>query len=213
MKYQLIIFDLDGTLLDSMAHIVNCFQAAAQEMHLPVPPADVIRQHIGLGALKLLETIFHEDRSIDYSALLDCYLRLYFTKDMNATYFYPGVVETLRQLQTKGHQLAIATGKSRRGISEVLAIPELQGLFTASRSAEETASKPSPDMVFELLAETQLPAEQAVLIGDTEFDLAMANNAHIDVIAVTYGAHSRAQLLALAPLACIDRIDEVLRLV
>ena len=182
-------------------------------MRLPVPAAADIRQHIGLSAPKLLEAIFHEDRSINYHALLDCYLRLYFTTAMNATYFYPGVMTTLRQLHAEGYQLAIATGKSRRGIKEVLALPELQGLFVASRCAEETASKPAPDMVLELLAETQFSAEQAVLVGDTEFDLAMANNAHIDAIAVSYGAHSKAQLLAMAPLACIDRIDEVLRLV
>ncbi|HEX6733836.1 MAG TPA: HAD-IA family hydrolase [Azonexus sp.] len=208
MKYQLIVFDWDGTLLDSAGAIVHAIQAACRDLDLPVPDDARARHVIGLGLVDAMRHAVPDLRPEHYQAMVERYRHHYLSGDHNLTLF-EGVREMLARLQAAGHALAIATGKSRVGLERALDHSGLRPHFLASRCADECHSKPHPQMLLELLDEFAVAAEAAVMIGDTSHDLLMARNAGVDGLAVTYGAHPHGHLLEHAPLAALASVPEL----
>ncbi len=208
MRYSLIVFDWDGTLIDSAAGIVASIQEAARELQLPVPTRETASHVIGLGlqdALRTAVPTLPEDR---YREFADAYRRN-FRARQDAMGPFPGMRELLLELRSAGHRLAVATGKSRRGLEHALEASALRPYFGATRCADETQPKPHPAMLLELMAQLGAPPAQALMIGDTSHDLEMARSAGVDAVAVCYGAHPGAALRALAPRACVASVEEL----
>lgn len=208
MRYELIAFDWDGTLFDSTACIVKSIQAAAREMGLAEPPVERARHVIGLGLEAALQIAVPELPREQYRELANAYRRHYFASVHEVTLF-DGVPELLCELQSRGHRLAVATGKSRRGLDEALDQVGLRELFEATRTAEETASKPHPQMLHELMDELGTPAHATLMVGDTTHDLQLAANAGTAALAVSFGAHGADELAALRPLAVLHDLPAV----
>lgn len=208
---MLFIFDWDGTLCDSLAKIVRCVRKAALELSLPVPEEGDVKEIIGLSLDTAIERLFPGIEASARQAMVEGYSRHFVADELEeGAIFYPGVEETLGALRDAGHHLAIATGKSRRGLDRVLAAMGLSSFFHGSRCADETRSKPHPQMLNELLQEFSVPVDRAVMIGDTEFDMAMAQRVDMPRIAVSYGAHHIDRLRGYDPVVCLDRMDELL---
>jgi phosphoglycolate phosphatase len=208
MKYELIVFDWDGTLLDSAGAIVRAIQSACDDLGLPVPDDARARHVIGLGLSEALQFAVPDLPPARYQAMVDRYRFHYLSGDHQLTLF-AGVREMLARLHAAGHILTVATGKSRLGLDRALDHSGLRPLFQASRCADECHSKPHPQMLDELLAEFGVAAASTVMIGDTSHDLLMARNAGVDSLAVTYGAHPHDHLLEHRPLACLHDVREL----
>jgi phosphoglycolate phosphatase len=212
---MLLVFDWDGTLLDSTGKIIRSMQLAISELGLPPRHDEQVREIIGLGLMEALKTMYHEfNYGLDVlEPLRATYAKHYVELDVVPCGFYPGARETLETLRQRGHHLAVATGKSRKGLDRVLINLGMQDYLDATRCADETQSKPHPQMLHELLDELRYAPQQTRMIGDTEFDLMMANNAGISAIAVTHGAHDLPRLQACQPQAVIHAIPELLEFV
>ncbi len=208
---KLIIFDWDGTLVQSTGHIVRCFEQAISRMGLPALPALEIQGIIGLGLLEACQSLFPHLSLEEAESLANAYRTIYFTRD-EVLEPYEGARELLQNLQAEGCWLAIATGKSNRGLNEALAETGFGAYFLSTRTAEQTASKPSPMMLLQLLDEFGLKPEQAWVVGDTDFDLHMAHNAGCWPIAITHGAHSPSRLMSANPAHVIDDLHSLLPL-
>jgi len=206
---KLLIFDWDGTLCDSLSRIVQCIGCAAEDVGLPAPEVDAARDIIGLGLVEALQTLFPGIEHGQILAMRDSYSRHFVEFDREPSPFFDGVMETLEFLRGEGYLLAVATGKSRRGLDRVLKARGLTDFFHGSRCADETAGKPDPRMLLELMAEFGAAPHHAMMVGDTEFDLAMAVSAGVPSVAVSYGAHHPERLMKYQPLACIDRFSDV----
>lgn len=208
MKYQLVVFDWDGTLLDSAGAIVNAIQASCRDLGLEEPSDAQARHVIGLG---LTDAMRHAVPSLPperIHEMVERYRFHYLSADHQLMLF-PGVREMLARLQAAGHMLAVATGKSRLGLDRAFAHSGLGALFQASRCADECHSKPHPQMLEELMAEFGVTSESTVMIGDTSHDLLMAKNAGVDGVAVTYGAHPLVHLQECQPKACVHDVREL----
>jgi len=208
MRYPLLVFDWDGTLIDSARTIVACIQAACRELGLTVPDQALASHVIGLGLKDALSYAIPGLPADDYSRVVEAYRRHFLARDPGIPLF-PGAQAMLAGLKARGHILAIATGKSRAGLERALDNTGLRPLFAASRCADECASKPAPDMLSELMEELGANAVDTLMIGDTVHDLQMAAHAAVQAVAVSHGAHPRGDLVALAPLACLANIDEL----
>lgn len=208
MSYQLIVFDWDGTLLDSAAAIVQAIQAACRDLGLPVPDDARARHVIGLGLADAMRHAVPDLPPEKYQAMVERYRFHYLSGDHELTLF-AGVPDMLARLQAAGHVLAIATGKSRMGLERALDHSQLRPFFMASRCADECHSKPHPQMLEELMAEFGMVAANTVMIGDTSHDLLMARNAGVDALAVTYGAHPHEHLREHGPRAMLDSVPEL----
>ena len=207
-RYSLIVFDWDGTLFDSAAVIADCIQQAAREMALPVPDRETASHVIGLGlndSLRHAMPALPQERYADFLALY----RRHFLEQEDSLSLFPGVAELLAELKQRGHLLAVATGKPRRGLDRALQASGLGALFAATRCGDETRSKPNPAMLLELMEELAVEKRDLLMIGDTSHDLGMARNAGVDAVAVVYGAHSLESLSALKPRACIGSVGEL----
>lgn len=212
MSYQLVIFDWDGTVMDSTGRIIACMHKAGADLCLPVLEDDAVRDIIGLGLPEALRTLYP---GIDDGALermRERYAVHFVAAEASPSRLYPGARETLAALRGAGLRLAVATGKSRKGLDRVWASSGLGGSFDASRCADETHSKPHPAMVTELLTELRVAPERALVVGDTSFDLQMARDAGVDRVAVSYGAHPVDRLMNFHPLAVIDALPQLLPL-
>lgn len=207
---MLFIFDWDGTLCDSLDKIVHATQAAAADVGLPPPTAASVQNIIGLSLPRAINQVFPGISQAQLDALLRLYAKHFLDDTEHSMRFYPGVQQTLDALHQAGHHIAIATGKSRRGLDRLLDAMELQDYFHSSRCADETASKPNPRMLQELLEEFSLTPEQAVMVGDTEYDMEMAQAIAMPRIAVSYGAHHIGRLKAYQPVLCLDDFDQLL---
>jgi len=206
---MLYIFDWDGTLMNSVSRIVTCLKGAAQELSLEVLSDHHYQHIIGLGLPEAVQTLYpNADEQLQIQ-MREAYSRHFKAADTSPSDFFPGVVETLDALRADGHKLAVATGKSRAGLNRVLAKLNWQNYFDATRCADETASKPHPLMLQEILIELDHVADDAVMVGDTEFDLLMADNAGMRKVAVSFGAHSAERLSALKPDAMIHHFSEL----
>lgn len=209
MKYELIVFDWDGTLMDSVAKIVACTQAAATDLGLKVPEFDEAKQIIGLGLHEAMARLFSITDEDEVQRVANQY-RLHFLGDEPTPQeLFSGAESLLKGLESQGYMLAVATGKSRRGLDHVLQKTGLGTLFNATRCADETFSKPHPQMLEEIMDVTGIYPENTLMIGDTEYDMLMAGNAGADALGVTYGVHSREHLLAHGALECVDEITQV----
>ncbi|MDH4323462.1 MAG: HAD-IA family hydrolase [Betaproteobacteria bacterium] len=208
MRYSLIVFDWDGTLLDSAAGIVESIQEAARDLQLPIPTHETASHVIGLGLQDSLRTAVPTLPEVRYREFAEAYGR-HFRARQDAMALFPGARELLRDLRAAGHRLAVATGKSRRGLEHALEATALRPYFGATRCADETSPKPHPAMLLELMAQLAAQAEQVLMIGDTSHDLEMARNAGVDAVAVAYGAHPGAALRALGPRACVASVAEL----
>ncbi|MES9971810.1 MAG: HAD-IA family hydrolase [Candidatus Thiodiazotropha sp.] len=209
MKFELLIFDWDGTLMDSEAHIIECVEAAVRDLKLPLPSQDAIRDIIGLGLHEAVNTLFPGSREgLDLE--MAARYRVHFFKDNTTpSQLFEGTREVLQGLLQQGYMLAVATGKGRKGLDYALQSTGLGELFHLTRCADETFSKPHPEMLNQILEQTGVEPQQALMIGDTEYDLEMAVNAGIPSLGVTYGTHSLERLLKHKPLACVDRVTEI----
>lgn len=206
---MLVIFDWDGTLCDSTAKIVRCMQGAAHEVGMPVLESDAICNIIGLGLPEALLQLYPAITPAQTTALREAYSRIFMHTDQTPSPFFPQVEEVMHELHDAGYTLAVATGKSRRGLDRVLTTLGMQNFFHATRCADETASKPHPLMLHELLAEFRRQSHEAVMVGDTEYDMGMARSAQMPRIAVSYGAHHVDRLRPYLPVLCADQFGEV----
>ncbi len=197
-QFDLIVFDWDGTLMDSTSTIVKCIQAAARDLGLPVPHDDDASHVIGLGLHEAMQAAMPGIAPAMVPRMVERYRYHYLSKDHELTLF-DGVHDMLQELSQEGYFLAVATGKSRVGLNRAMNAVGVLSLFDATRCADETFSKPHPAMLQELTRELGQDLRRTVMIGDTTHDLQMANNAGAAGIAVQYGAHPIDQLDACAP--------------
>ncbi len=207
-NYDLIVFDWDGTLMDSAGLIAQSIQRAAADVGLPIPDDAAARHIIGLGLSEALQALFPAADAATLARLVDRY-RVHFLGQDHMIPLFDGAAELVRQLHAQGRYLAVATGKSRRGLERALEYSQLGELFLATRCADESFSKPHPAMLLELMDELAVDKARTLMIGDTSHDLQMAINAGVAALAVTYGAHEHAHLLDFSPLACCHSIDEL----
>lgn len=198
-RFDLIAFDWDGTLFDSTALIARAIQAACRDVGTTVPTDEQAAYVIGLGLRDALAHAAPELPPERYPELGSAYRRHYFASQHELVLF-DGVLPMLHGLKARNHWIAVATGKSRRGLDEALATAQLKGLFDSTRTADETASKPDPLMLRELMAELGVAPERTLMIGDTTHDLQMARSAGTARVAVSYGAHDPAGFDAYGPL-------------
>lgn len=208
-RIKLLVFDWDGTLADSEHFIVAAMQAAITEQRLAPRSPDEIRSIIGLGLMEAVAVLFPGVSEIELQLLTDSYRQYYSANARGKTTLFPEVIETLSRLQQQDYKLAIATGKSRKGLDNSLRETGIGDFFQVTRCADETFSKPNPQMLIDIMNELVVTPENTLMIGDSEFDLLMAKNANVAPVAVTYGTQTREQLLKHAPLACLDRLDEL----
>lgn len=207
-RYELIVFDWDGTLMDSADTIVECLLASCHDIHVEPPTREAARHVIGLGLGEALASMLPELPAERHGELVERYRTHFLARDSDVPLF-AGAAQTIADLHARGYRLAIATGKSRRGLGRALEQTALGPYFHATRCADESASKPDPRMLLELLDEFGLHADQALMIGDTTHDIRMAQQAGVDCVAVAHGAHRAEDLRALVPLACLQGIAEL----
>lgn len=207
-QFDLIVFDWDGTLMDSTATIVTCIQAAAKDLGLPVPDSKKASYVIGLSLQDAMQTVLPDLDPKYYPHMVERYRYHYLTKDKGLTLF-DGVRDMLAELSQQGYFLAVATGKSRVGLNRALDTANLLSVFDATRCADETFSKPHPAMLQELTRELGQDMQRTVMIGDTTHDLQMALNAGAAGIAVHYGAHAGSELEALNPMFSANSVAEL----
>jgi phosphoglycolate phosphatase len=208
-KFQLLIFDWDGTLVDSEACIIDAMQLASAEVELPKCNDAQIRDVIGLSLEGAIEALFPEAEKSVRNSVADRYREYYFSTSTSDVPVFEGVVEILEKLNQENYFLAVATGKSRRGLDRSLSETGLNKYFHKTRCADEAISKPDPQMLIEIIDFFGLEAEDTLMIGDSEYDLQMANNAGIESVAVSYSVHNAKRLQQYEPLAIIHNITEL----
>ncbi|MDR2032460.1 MAG: HAD-IIIA family hydrolase [Azoarcus sp.] len=202
-RFSLIVFDWDGTLMDSTTAIARALQSACRDLGLPVPDDIRARHVIGLGLTEALQYAAPGLSAHDYLKIAARYRHHYLAGIEELTLF-PGIAALLAELRHAGRLLAVATGKSRAGLDRVLEQSGLGLLFHATRCADECFSKPHPAMLEELMDELRIAPDRTLMIGDTTHDLQMAKNAGVAGVGVGFGAHTLAALRAEAPLACVE---------
>jgi phosphoglycolate phosphatase len=207
-QFDLIVFDWDGTLMDSTATIVASMQAAARDLGLPVPDDRAASHVIGLGLQDAMQAVLPDLDPKSYPRMVERYRYHYLAQDQTLTLF-DGVREMLADLASQGYFLAVATGKSRVGLSRALSTVGLMSVFDSTRCADETFSKPHPAMLQEITRELGQDMRRTVMIGDTTHDLLMAGNAGAAGIGVHYGAHPRHELEAMSPLFGANSVPEL----
>jgi phosphoglycolate phosphatase len=208
MRFDLIAFDWDGTLFDSTAIITRCIQLAVVDVGGQKPSDTNASYVIGMGLMAALAHAAPDVPPAKYPELGARYKHHYSAHQHDISLF-DGVLPLLAELRARGHQLAVATGKSRRGLDEALSRPELQSVFDASRTADETAGKPDPQMLRELMAQLQVPPERTLMVGDTTHDLLMAAHADCASVAVGYGAHPPEAFAPLQPVFVADSVAQL----
>ena len=187
-NFDLVVFDWDGTLFDSTALITRCIQAACVDLGVVMPTDEQASYVIGMG---LVEALQHAAPGLprERYAELGARYRHHYVARQHELMFFDGTLAMLEALKARGHLIAVATGKSRRGLDDALNTSALRGLFDATRTADETASKPDPRMLLELMNDLVVAPERTLMIGDTTHDLQLALNAGVASIGVSYGAH------------------------
>jgi len=207
--YKLLIFDWDGTLADSIGRIVEAMRTAAHLSDLAARDDFSIKGIIGLGLPEAIRTLYPEISPSLMTAFRDHYAQSYIALEAEPSPLFAGVVQSLEAFRVQGYQLAVATGKSRRGLDRVLSAHGWEDYFEITRAADETASKPDPLMLHEILRHCDVAPEEALMIGDSSFDLLMARNAGMDSVAVGYGAQSLASLREFEPRLAIESFPEL----
>ncbi|MCK5386103.1 MAG: HAD-IA family hydrolase [Gammaproteobacteria bacterium] len=206
---KLIVFDWDGTLMDSAAHIVNCLQNAITELSLEPKTSDELKNIIGLGLREALFALYPQATDEELTALVDRYRKHFFDPQTAPCELFTGARELVEELYAKDYFLAVATGKGRNGLDKVLKETGMGEFFPITRCADETHSKPHPQMMLDIIDYYGIEANEAIMVGDTEYDLQMASNAAAHSVAVTYGVHEKQRLLDCKPLTCLDSINDL----
>ncbi|MCL6414795.1 HAD-IA family hydrolase [Aestuariirhabdus sp. Z084] len=209
-RYELVIFDWDGTLVDSAERISHCLSLAASDVGLAVLEHDQYKDIIGLGLPEAFRKLYPEVECTDtLERMRDRYSHHFLGQEHAPSDFYERVEVGLEQIWRSTLKSAVATGKSRRGLDRVLNVYGWQNMFDITRCADETRSKPHPQMLEEILEETGIAPENAVMVGDTEYDMEMAHRAGVDRIAMGYGAHDISRLSPFSPVLEAHHFDEV----
>lgn len=207
-RFDLIAFDWDGTLLDSTAIITRCIQEAVSDVGGARPSDEAAAYVIGMGLTEALAHAAPDVLPAQYPQLGLRY-RYHYARHQDDVCLFDGVLPLLELLRERGHLLAVATGKSRRGLDEALQHVALRGRFDASRTADQTAGKPHPLMLQELMSELDVKPERTLMIGDTTHDLQMAQNARCASVGVSYGAHPSDSFAALSPLHIAHSVGDL----
>ncbi len=207
--YKFLIFDWDGTLINSADGIVQCMQQAASDLNFPVPDDAAIRNIIGLGLPEALQLLIPDIDGTGIEQMRQCYGHHYVEQGDAMASLFPGVEESLERFKSEGYTLAVATGKSRKGLDRVFQKTGIGHFFTHSRCADETRSKPHPQMLDELLLTCGIPRGESLMIGDTEYDLEMAARARVPSLGVTYGSHTPERLQQHSPVHMIHEFVEL----
>lgn len=207
--YSLLIFDWDGTLMDSAAHITRCMSNAIAHVGAESRSDAQIRDIIGLGLDEAVQQLYPDATPHLCRDIVHEYRQEFLVRSTHGSELFTGTRETLMQLMQQGYDLAIATGKSRRGLDKVLAETGLAPYFPITRCADETRSKPHPQMLEEILTDFNAKPSDALMIGDSEYDLLMANNMKMDALAVSYGVHSLQRLLQYQPRGYVHSVADI----
>jgi phosphoglycolate phosphatase len=206
---MLLIFDWDGTLIDSSEKIITSMHRAAASTGLPALTDEKIKNIIGLGLPEAIFTLYPDVDAEGREQFREHYAQHYLEADVIPCAFFPGVMDTLEDFKSRGHIITVATGKARRGLDRIMANMQLLDFFHASRCSDETQSKPHPQMLQELLQQFASHPQDALMVGDTGFDMEMAQRAHMPRIGVSYGVHDRDVLRKFSPMAIIDNFTEL----
>ncbi|TDV70488.1 HAD-IA family hydrolase [Pseudomonas sp. LP_7_YM] len=207
--YELLVFDWDGTLSDSIGRIVDAMRQAADLARRPVRDDRAIKGIIGLGLPEAIRTLYPDITANDLIDFRQHYADSYMAMDAEPSRLFEGVLESLEAFRAEGYRMAVATGKARRGLDRVLKAHGWLDYFDATRAADETASKPDPLMLNEILQQCGVAPQKALMIGDASFDLLMARNAGMDSVAVGYGAQALSSLLQYEPRLAIEHFSEL----
>lgn len=208
-RFDLIIFDWDGTLINSIDWIVHCLQKAALTCKLEAPSEQDAKNVIGLSLKKALSRLFPETGQETQQLLTASYRKHYLSKPIKPDDLFDGVYDMLVHLKDAGFQLAVATGKTRSGLDNALVATGTKNLFSFTRCADEAASKPSPLMIHQIIQQLGAVNERTVMVGDSIHDMQMAANADISSVAVSSGTHSPKALHQFNPLLCLNHITEI----
>jgi phosphoglycolate phosphatase len=205
--FELVVFDWDGTLMDSEAHIVTSMQRTLADLDLPALSREKIRDIIGLGLREAILRLLPGSDDELVLRIVDRYRYHFFADDPCEP--FAGAESALQQLHAAGYLMAVATGKGRRGLDRVLQSTGFSQYFVETRTADETQSKPHPQMLLEIMEILEIDAQRTLMVGDTEYDLEMANAAKSAALGVDYGVHTRERLMACSPLDCLSSISEL----
>lgn len=208
-KFELLVFDWDGTLMDSVEHIASSLAAAAADTGMEDLGPSRYRDIIGLGLKEAMQALYPHADEAAADALCARYRYHYVEASQVQSDLFAGALEMLNELRDKGLKLAVATGKARAGLERVFTDTGYGELFHASRCSDESGSKPQPHMLNELMQELRVEPGNTLMIGDTEYDMAMARNAGTHGLAVSYGVHDCARLQQHGPLACLPSMQEL----
>ncbi|MCP1603496.1 HAD-IA family hydrolase [Pseudomonas citronellolis] len=209
-EYALLVFDWDGTLVDSVGRIVESMRVAAERSGLPRRSDEAIKGIIGLGLPEAIQTLYPEvDDEAALTVFRGDYAEHYLMLEVEPSPLFPGVADALEHFRQSGYRLAVATGKSRRGLDRVLKGQGWEGFFDITRAADESASKPDPRMLHEILAHCLVEPGRALMVGDAPFDLEMARRAGMDSVAVSYGAQPLSVLREYGPRLEIGHFNEL----
>lgn len=208
-EYKLLIFDWDGTLADSVGRIVEAMHVASDRSNFARRDDFAVKGIIGLGLPEAIRTLYPEIDDGQLIAFRQHYADCYIALEAEPSPLFAGVVKSLDAFRAEGYRLAVATGKARRGLDRVLKAHGWEDYFDITRAADETASKPHPLMLEQILAHCDVRPEQALMVGDSSFDLLMARNAGMGSVAVSYGAQSLEALRAFEPRIAIDSFPEL----
>lgn len=208
--YELIVFDWDGTLMDSAAKIVNCLQASARDVGLPIPDEQAARNIIGLSLHEAMQTLFTDISEQKIEQMIEHYRRYFIHSDNTEQPLFSGVKQGLTELTGAGVILGVATGKARPGLNRVLASEDMHGFFMVTRCADEARSKPHPQMLLDILQYTAIDASKTLMIGDTTYDMEMAVAAGVDALGVSYGVHSTDALIQAKALHVVNSFTDII---
>lgn len=210
---SLVVFDWDGTVMDSIGRIVSSLRAAASISELVVPTEHQAKQIIGLSLDPAFDILFPGITDQQRQLMFLHYREQYMLHDTTPSPLFNGVEQVLKQLKDRNIKLAVATGKQRRGLARMFAETGLEKYFDTSRCADEAQSKPHPDMLQQILLELDVKAEHAIMVGDTSHDMKMAQAIAMPRVGVTHGVHGRDVLSQFAPKAIIDTMPELLQFI
>ena len=206
-RIKFIVFDWDGTLMDSEAQIVTCLHAAIADLDLEPLDDNTVKNVIGLGLREAVDTLVPGRDDHFHQAFVDAYRTHWFQSESSV--LFAGAREVLDIIRQNEFLLGVATGKARRGLDRVLNDTGLTSCFHATRCADEAPSKPHPQMLLDLMEALEVLPEETIMVGDTEYDMEMATNAGVAKIAVRSGVHSGERLNRHAPLVCLDRVADM----
>jgi len=208
-QFELLVFDWDGTLMDSVDHIASSLAAAAADIDLDDLGEKRYRGIIGLGLNEAMVALYPDADTTVHQALCDRYRHHFVDSSKDPSALFAGTHEMLSSLKAKGPKMAVATGKARRGLTRVFDETGYHSMFHTSRCADESGSKPNPNMLHEIMSEMNITPDKTLMIGDSSYDMQMAKNAGIDCVAVSYGVHECHELKQHTPLVCCEDVAEL----